>query len=211
MTKRTRPPGDYEVGYGKPPRKNQFLPGQSGNPQGRGRKRELESPSKTIERLLSEVVKVGDRKMTKLELAIEATLNRTIKSGNMRDLERLTGMLGDLGLQAKLDWAAEQEQAAKETMAKIAQTMSRTLDIDPKEIAARRRDHREEVRIVMSCPHCVAKLRKFWADPEFQARVKRSGASGLYADAMKSDTRDTWIEVWENTPKSYIKDPRPKT
>ena len=31
---------DYEVGYGKPPRKSQFKPGQSGNPKGRpkGRK-----------------------------------------------------------------------------------------------------------------------------------------------------------------------------
>lgn len=26
---------DYEVGYGKPPRKNQFQPGRSGNPKGR--------------------------------------------------------------------------------------------------------------------------------------------------------------------------------
>jgi uncharacterized protein DUF5681 len=29
--------GDYAVGYGKPPRKNQFQPGQSGNPKGRPR------------------------------------------------------------------------------------------------------------------------------------------------------------------------------
>ena len=29
------PDGDYEVGYGKPPRQGQFQPGQSGNPRGR--------------------------------------------------------------------------------------------------------------------------------------------------------------------------------
>jgi hypothetical protein len=26
---------EYEIGYKKPPRKNQFKPGQSGNPKGR--------------------------------------------------------------------------------------------------------------------------------------------------------------------------------
>jgi hypothetical protein len=30
-----RPPGDYPVGYGRPPSANQFKPGQSGNPYGR--------------------------------------------------------------------------------------------------------------------------------------------------------------------------------
>ena len=34
-----RPPGDYEVGYGKPPKKHQFKPGQSGNRQGRKKSR----------------------------------------------------------------------------------------------------------------------------------------------------------------------------
>lgn len=29
------PPGDYEIGYGKPPRHTRFKPGQSGNPNGR--------------------------------------------------------------------------------------------------------------------------------------------------------------------------------
>ena len=29
--------GDYEVGYGKPPKHSRFKPGQSGNPKGRPR------------------------------------------------------------------------------------------------------------------------------------------------------------------------------
>jgi len=32
-----RPPGDYEIGYGRPPPATRFQPGQSGNPRGRPR------------------------------------------------------------------------------------------------------------------------------------------------------------------------------
>jgi hypothetical protein len=35
MRKKRRPSGDYEVGYGKPPKHTRFKPGQSGNPKGR--------------------------------------------------------------------------------------------------------------------------------------------------------------------------------
>ena len=35
----------YEVGYGKPPAKNRFKPGQSGNPKGRPRGAKNRSPS----------------------------------------------------------------------------------------------------------------------------------------------------------------------
>ena len=35
MNKEKRQNTEYEVGYKKPPRKNQFKPGQSGNPKGR--------------------------------------------------------------------------------------------------------------------------------------------------------------------------------
>jgi hypothetical protein len=35
MRKPPRPPGDYEIGYRKPPKQTRFPPGQSGNPRGR--------------------------------------------------------------------------------------------------------------------------------------------------------------------------------
>ena len=36
--RRSRTPGDYDVGYAKPPVATQFKPGQSGNPRGRPKK-----------------------------------------------------------------------------------------------------------------------------------------------------------------------------
>jgi hypothetical protein len=35
MSRNPRPPAEYEVGYGKPPKHTRFKPGQSGNPKGR--------------------------------------------------------------------------------------------------------------------------------------------------------------------------------
>jgi len=35
MTRKSNEATDYEVGYGKPPKGNQFVRGQSGNPKGR--------------------------------------------------------------------------------------------------------------------------------------------------------------------------------
>lgn len=46
---------DYEVGYGKPPKKNQFQPGQSGCPTGRrGKGRRPETSSRLLNAVLSE-------------------------------------------------------------------------------------------------------------------------------------------------------------
>ncbi len=33
MPRKTKPTGDYEVGYGRPPAHTRFKPGQSGNPR----------------------------------------------------------------------------------------------------------------------------------------------------------------------------------
>ncbi|MDP4026661.1 DUF5681 domain-containing protein [Methylobacterium sp. NEAU 140] len=35
MPRERKPTGDYEVGYGRPPKHTRFRPGQSGNPKGR--------------------------------------------------------------------------------------------------------------------------------------------------------------------------------
>jgi hypothetical protein len=53
-----RKTGDYEVGYGKPPKHTQFKPGQSGNP--RGRPKGSQNLATLVEEALAELVTVKE-------------------------------------------------------------------------------------------------------------------------------------------------------
>ena len=56
MEETEKPSGDYEVGYGKPPKEHQFRPGWSGNIA--GRRKSKKSGSTDISELLNEPVKI---------------------------------------------------------------------------------------------------------------------------------------------------------
>ena len=93
--------GDYEVGYGKPPRHTRFAKGQSGNPRGRP------AGAKNLRTLLSEALNEpvivtengGRRKVTKRQAIITQLVNRSatadfraikILLDIVRDIERQT-------------------------------------------------------------------------------------------------------------------------
>lgn len=83
--KKKRIPGDYEVGYGKPPRHTQFKKGQSGNPGGRPspEKADAASLAATLNQPLQ--VRRGDR-VSKMQ-AFEASLKRLVdRAINRKDL-----------------------------------------------------------------------------------------------------------------------------
>lgn len=76
-----KPEGDYEVGYGRPPKHTQFKSGQSGNTKGRPRK------SKELHKLIQTeldqtiVIQEGGRekRITKREAIVKQQVNRAIK------------------------------------------------------------------------------------------------------------------------------------
>ena len=89
--------GDYEVGYGKPPRHTRFKKGQSGNPRGRP------SGSKNLKTLLNDALNErvvvaeegGRRNITKREAIVTQLVNRSA-TADLRALKILLDTLRDI-------------------------------------------------------------------------------------------------------------------
>lgn len=85
---------DYDVGYGKPPKRTQFAPGKSGNPRGRtagskGLRSELRSE-------LSELVTITkdgkSRRVPKRRLVLKALVSKAAK-GDVRAADKLISLI----------------------------------------------------------------------------------------------------------------------
>jgi len=89
--------GNYEVGYGKPPRHTRFKRGQSGNPRGRP------SGAKNLSRLLNEALNEpvvvtengGRKRISKRQATFKQLVNEAAK-GNWRALKLLVDILQDI-------------------------------------------------------------------------------------------------------------------
>ncbi|MFK0689890.1 DUF5681 domain-containing protein [Mesorhizobium sp. IMUNJ 23033] len=75
---------DYEIGYGKPPKKSRFKPGRSGNP--RGRPKEIRSIGTELRAELRQKVTVREngieRKITKAAALAKSVLGRALAGDN---------------------------------------------------------------------------------------------------------------------------------
>lgn len=75
----------YEVGYGRPPEKSQFKPGQSGNPK--GRKRKPKSTQDQMKTILSKRITITEaghsKRMTLQEVILRSIANKAAK-GDLR-------------------------------------------------------------------------------------------------------------------------------
>ena len=87
MAKKTKPSGNNEVGYGKPPKEHQFKPGQSGNLKGRPKSRN--SGLTDISKLLNEPVKVKAGGKVREMGPFEAGLRKLAKSAVDKDLRAI--------------------------------------------------------------------------------------------------------------------------
>ena len=86
--------GEYEVGYGKPPKPTRFKPGRSGNPRGRPKRR------RNVHTILMETlyrpVTVTEKGRRKSVPAIEAMTMRLMKSaleGDVKAIDRIARLL----------------------------------------------------------------------------------------------------------------------
>jgi Family of unknown function (DUF5681) len=88
---------DHEVGYGKPPRRSQFVKGQSGNPRGRppGAKNLKTLLNKALNELVIVTENGGRRKVSKREAIVTQLVNRSAKA-DYRAIQILLGMLRDI-------------------------------------------------------------------------------------------------------------------
>ena len=77
--------GDYQIGYGKPPKSNRFRPGRSGNP--RGRPKGTHSVVSALRKVAAQKIKVkdrnGERFITKHDAIFSQLVNKAA-SGDIR-------------------------------------------------------------------------------------------------------------------------------
>lgn len=86
--------GDYEVGYGRPPRHTQFQPGQSGNP--RGRPKQLKSVSQMLRETVSRPITItenGRRKRVTWLEALFAQIGKAALQGDAKAIDRMIRLL----------------------------------------------------------------------------------------------------------------------
>ena len=115
MTERRRkspPESDYEVGYGRPPKRGRFKPGQSGNPKGRprGRKNIHTILEETLFRLVTITENGRKRKVPAIEALFLSLLRKSL-DGDMRAFEKLTKQLPMLQAAMAADEAREGGEA----------------------------------------------------------------------------------------------------
>jgi hypothetical protein len=86
--------GGEVVGYGKPPRKNQFQPGQSGNPRGRpkGAKGLRAELREELDELVTITVEGKTRRIRKRRLVIKALAAQAAK-GNVAAADKLLSLV----------------------------------------------------------------------------------------------------------------------
>jgi hypothetical protein len=119
------PTGNYEVGYGRPPKATQFQAGQSGNPLGRPRDR----PS-LDELLLEEAARIvkfkaGDKVMhMDRDRALTRKLFDMALQGNVRAIQLVTDRLRQA--QAALGSKADPEAPLTEEEIALLEMMSKT-------------------------------------------------------------------------------------
>jgi hypothetical protein len=95
MSKRKPPTsdGEYEVGYGKPPKHARFVPGRSGNPNGRPKgTRNFKTDLKATLKAPVRITRDGKPRKVSTQEAMLLRLREKALSGDARSLDRLISL-----------------------------------------------------------------------------------------------------------------------
>lgn len=105
--------GDYEVGYGKPPRHTQFQPGQSGKPS--GRPKGAKGTKKNIRNMLNRAtpVKIGDevKHLSTFDLSMERLIEG-VRKGDKTAIARVVALAREIDKDDDLKAAAAPQASA---------------------------------------------------------------------------------------------------
>src|SRR5271165_6771289 len=129
--------GDYEVGYGKPPRNAGFKKGQSGNP--RGRPPGSKNLTTLLNDALNETVTITEngrrRKITKREAVIKQLVNKSA-SADARSLKILLDLMLNLEARARSSTAPTTPAVGPADEEVLAQLKARLEGVIRDEMAA---------------------------------------------------------------------------
>ena len=93
------PDGDYEVGYGRPPKATRFRPGRSGNPK--GRPKAVQRPADILRKRLNRTVVVQEhgqkRRMTFWEVILGGVVNDAARR-DPKAIQMLLSLMRQLNL-----------------------------------------------------------------------------------------------------------------
>jgi Family of unknown function (DUF5681) len=95
---------EYEVGFGKPPKRTRFQKGASGNPS--GRPRGVRNLACVLERALQERVVIDDNGTRKVVTKLEAAVRQLVDlaaSGDLKAMRQLSSLAGSAEIEAKTD------------------------------------------------------------------------------------------------------------
>src|SRR3546814_8868894 len=127
-------------------------------------------------------VMVNGKRVSKIELAINQVVNKTLLSANPRNLNILLQIFDKYGALPEIDRRAEAEAGAEAAMQKIFSIFDQTVDDDPAIGAELDRHSREEAALIMSCPHCGPELTARWGEEDRKTFSARHGKTGLHKD-----------------------------
>ncbi|MEH6835443.1 DUF5681 domain-containing protein [Falsihalocynthiibacter arcticus] len=133
------PENDYDVGFGKPPKRTQFKKGQSGNAKGRPKgSRNVESMVKEAFFRKITITESGKKKrVTMLEALLRQLVNGAIK-GEMRNVDRVFKLLPILQETLEQEKARDQGDTDIDPVADLAilETLADMLGSDPEDLFA---------------------------------------------------------------------------